>query len=429
MTEALAVFLHDDYLGEVTPYRRGRQRDKHRVSFTWDSRFVPGPVTLTESFAAIPGTDPDATLVSNFFGGYAPDGNQRGAMAKQRGIDPQNLFELLREFGGSIGGAITFRHPDEPTRYIPKYSSLDARTLAQRLRQAVEQYDLGIQEDSRSMLPGFQPKLLVAKREGEWWMPHGRAHSTHILKPQLASRPHTIFNEYYSHQLARHMGLSRFQSSIERAGQIKYLSIERFDRVVSGRSVSLVHQEDLAQALGLDWRDSESKFQDAVWPISPDRPSALRVAELTGSLPDSTAITTDWLRQLTFHVLVGNNDAHAKNVALLHDRTGTRLSELYDAVPNFHQPGRISWDMAMAVDGIFDHRKVSVERLANEATSWSVLRRTTVETVITDTIRDFVSAQNAITPPDGVEAGVVERLEWNASRLAAGDEISTPKDK
>ncbi|HEU4806899.1 MAG TPA: HipA domain-containing protein, partial [Homoserinimonas sp.] len=217
--------------------------------------------------------------------------------------------------------------------------------------------------------------------------------------------------------------------TIERAGQTTFLSIERFDRIVAGRDIRLLHQEDFAQALGLDWRDTETKFQDADWPANPNRPSATRVAELTGSLPDSTTVTTEWLRQLVFHVLIGNNDGHAKNVALVHDHGGTRLAELYDAIPNFHQPGRISWDMALAIDGIFDHRQVSTEHLVNEALSWSVLRRATVETVIAETIRAFTAAQVAVTPPAGIEAGVAERLAWNASRLAAGAEISKPKEK
>jgi serine/threonine-protein kinase HipA len=429
MSEALAVFLHDDYLGEVVTYKRGRQRDKHRVIFTWDSGYQPGPITLTESFASIPGTSPDPTLVSNFLGGYTPDGNQREAMANLRGIDKDDLFGLLRQFGGSIGGALTFRDPDEPQHYKPRYTLLGEATVAKRLRQAIEQHDLGIQDDSRSMLPGFQPKLLLARFDSEWHEPHGRAHSTHILKPQLNSRPGTIHNEFYSHELSRHMGLSRFASEIVTAEQTTFLSIERFDRKVHGNNVTLVHQEDAAQALGLDWQDHEVKFQDKGWPANPARPSIFRVAGLTGTFPDSVAATTEWLRQIVFHVLVGNNDGHAKNVGFIHDAGGTRLSDLYDAVPNFFQPGRISWDMAMAVDGEFDHRKVSVERLVNEAMSWSVLRRDTIEATIGATVHGFIDAQAAITPPPGVDQGVVERLSWNAARLAAGDQISKPKEK
>jgi len=429
MAETLAVFLHDDYLGDVVPFAQGRRRQKNRVRFHWDSGYQSGAGTLTESFTSIPGREPDSTLASNFFGGYTPDGNHREAMAATRRIDQGDLFSLLREFGGSLGGALTFRTPEEASPYIPRYTTIDDATVAQRLKQAVERHDLGIQDDSRSMLPGFQPKLLLARFDTQWHEPHGRAHSTHILKPQLQSQPHQIYNEYYSHQLARAMGLSQFGSEVISIGQTAFLSIERFDRVVDGTAVSLIHQEDAAQALGLDWQTSEIKFQDSQWQANPARPSARKIAEITGSLPNALVETAQWLRQLIFHVLIGDNDAHAKNVGFVHESSGTRLSELYDAVPNLYQEGRINWDMAMAVDGDFDHRKVSAESIAHEAASWSVLRADTIDRVIQSTLREFADAQASVTAPSEVDPDVVERLGWNARRLAEGNQISTPKEK
>ncbi|WP_341953341.1 HipA domain-containing protein [Salinibacterium sp. TMP30] len=429
MTETLAVFLHDDYLGDVIPVVQGQRRQKNRVRFQWDSEYQPGEISLTESFTSIPGREPDGTLVSNFFGGYTPDGNHREAMAALRGIDHNDLFDLLREFGGSLGGALTFRESDETSPFIPHYTAIDDTTVAQRLTQAVERHDLGIQDDSRSMLPGFQPKLLLALFGSQWHEPHGRAHSTHILKPQLHSRPHQLYNEYYSHQLSRAMGLSQFGSEVISVGQTTFLSIERFDREVDGTSVSLVHQEDAAQALGLDWQNSEIKFQDARWPTNPARPNVRKVAEITGSLPNALAETAQWLRQLIFHVLIGDNDAHAKNVGFVHKSDGTQLSELYDAVPNLYQSGRINWDLAMAIDGDFDHRKVSAESIAREAASWSVLRADTIDGVIDTTLREFADAQASTTPPSDVDPSVVERLSWNVRRLTEGSQISSPKEK
>lgn len=429
MTDALAVFLHDTYLGEVTPQDQARRRNASRVRFSWDNGYSPGAVALTESFTSIPGREPNSALVSNFFGGYAPDVNHREAMAAARGIDPGDLFALLREFGGSIGGALTFRAPDEPSNWVPHYTSIDDAVVAQRLKQAVEHHDLGIQDDSRSMLPGFQPKLLLARFGPQWHEPHGRAHSTHILKPQLHSRPHQIHNEYYSHQLARAMGLSQFGSELNSVGGTSFLAIERFDRKVDGTAVFLVHQEDAAQAMGLDWQNSDAKFQDPSWPTNPARPSARTIAEITGSLPNAVAETESWLRQLVFHVLIGDNDAHAKNVGFVHENKGTRLSELYDAVPNLYQDGRISWNMAMAIDGDFDHRKVSAESIVREATSWAVLQPRAVESVISATVRSFIEAQASVTPPSGVDPLVVDHLGWNARRLAEGNQISAPKQK
>ena len=420
--ETLDLYLHDRPIGTVR-----RDRAKHRVVVEWDSAYEGNTPTLTESFGVIPGRAPDVELASNFLGGYAPEGNQRIALAARRGIDPDDLYGILNEFGGSIAGAVTLRDPDEPKNYHPDYDELAESTVATRLQQAIDEHDLGARDDSRSMLPGFQPKLLVARFDDAWLEPHGRAHSTHILKPQLQSRPEAIFNEFYSHELARHAGLSQFQSAMRTAGTMNYLAIERFDRKVVGGDVVLHHQEDLAQALGLDWRNGDAKFQDHRQPSRKGRPSARLIGELLGSIPGGGRAAEDWLRQLVYHVAIGNNDAHAKNVALLHLATGTQLTEIYDAVPNLFQEGRIDWNLALSVGGIFDHRRISAEALTDEALSWGVLPRQRIPTVLDETLAAIEAAVRAIFPPSLASKGMPERIEWNISRLRSGAEISKPK--
>lgn len=420
--ETLDLYLHDRQIGTVR-----KDRAKHRIVIEWDSAYEGNAPTLTESFGVIPGRAPDVELASNFLGGYAPEGNQRTALAARRGIDPDDLYGILNEFGGSIAGAITLRDPDEVTSYHPDYDELAERAVASRLQQAIDEHDLGARDDSRSMLPGFQPKLLVARFDDAWLEPHGRAHSTHILKPQLQSRPEAIFNEFYSHELARHAGLSQFQSAMRTAGTMNYLAIERFDRQVVGGDVLLHHQEDLAQALGLDWRDGDAKFQDHRLPSRKGRSSARLIGELLGSIPGGGRAAEEWLRQLVYHVAIGNNDAHAKNVALLHLATGTQLTEIYDAVPNLFQESRIDWNLALSVGGNFDHRRISAEALIEEALSWGVLPRQLVPRVIEETLTAVEAAVRAITPPGLASKGMPERIEWNVSRLLSGAEISKPK--
>ena len=425
--ETLDLYLHDRQIGTVR-----RNRAKHRVVLEWDPAYEGNPPPLTESFGVIPARAPDPELASNFLGGYAPEGNQRSALAAKRGIDPDDLYAILSEFGGSIAGAVTLRDPNESTSYHPAYDELAEHALASRLLQAINEHDLGARDDSHSMLPGFQPKLLVARFDDAWLEPHGRAHSTHILKPQLQSRPEAIFNEFYSHELARHAGLAQFESAMRTAGTIdtgtiNYLAIERFDRHVVDGEVLLHHQEDLAQALSLDWRDGDAKLQDHRRPSRKDRPSARLIGELLGSIPGGGRAAEEWLRQLVYHVAIGNNDAHAKNVGLLHLTTGTQLTELYDAVPNLFQEGRIDWNLALAVDGNFDHRRVSVEALTQEALSWGVLPKQLVPRIIADTLAAIEVAVRAVTPPRLASPGMPERIAWNVGRLRSGAEISTPK--
>jgi len=419
-TDRLAAYLHGDLIGEV---RRGRRAT---VSLEWDRAWQPGPVTLSESFSLIPAVDPPDEAVSNWLGGYAPEGNQRVALAEARGVGPDDLFGLLAEFGGSMAGAVTLRLPDEPDHHVPRYEPLTAAMIGRRLRQAVERHDLGAHDDSRSMIPGFQPKLLLARLDGRWLEPHGRAHSTHLLKPRLDSRPHSLANEYYAYLLARRLGLANYDVEWSRFGGRTALVVERFDRRVDGDAVGLIHQEDLAQALGLDWRDADAKFQDPRRPRRRDRPSAGRIAELLGSAPRSGDLVTGWLRRLTFVALIGDNDAHAKNVALLHEPGRTRLADVYDSVPNLFQPGRLNYDMALAVDGVFDQRRISLAHLVAEGVSWGILPSATVTSVVTDTIAGFGSAVEEVTPPRTATAGLRRRFATTAQRLLAGQEIGDP---
>jgi len=347
-------------------------------------------------------------------------------MTRERGINDNDLFGILREFGGSIGGALTFRLPNERPHYSPSYDELSDSDLNRLLKKSVEEHDLGQREDSRSMIPGFQPKLLLARFGDTWLQPHGRAHSTHIVKPQLKSRPRGILDEFYSHELTRAMGLSTFRSEITSLGTAKYLAIERFDRSVNGETITLVHQEDAAQALGLNWLGDSAKVQNADRRHDPNRPSAYAIAEIVASLNGEKPLV-QWLRQLTYRVLVGDNDGHTKNVGILHLPGVDTLTELYDAVPNLYQEGRIDWTMALAIDRQFDHRRISVERLINEAPGWGALGNTVIEATITDTLLDFENALNTVPVPPGLSDGLTSGLAWNLSRLQAGLEISEPR--
>ena len=419
---SLELFLHDRYVGNVEP----DGRNKTRVILNVDEKYR-AEILLSESFSTLPNRRPPVDAVSNFLGGYVPEGNHREAMAAKRRIDKDDLYALLREFGGSIAGAVTLRESDEPKTYRPAYEALDDRSLAKRLKQALENSDQAVADDSRSTLPGYQPKVLVGRLEGQWVYPHGRAHSTYILKPQVPMRPNRIFDEHYSHLLTQRIGLSSYRSEIHRAGRIAYLAIERFDRSIIEDNVVLHHQEDLAQALSLEWRDTDVKFQAPKWPSDHKRASVRRIAEAIGSIPGGDLAVDQWLRQLTFHIAIGNNDAHAKNVALMHLTTGTELAQVYDASPNLFQADRVNWDLALSVNRIFDHRRMSAEVILAEAQSWNVISPTRASNLISETLRALDDAISEIAPPKGVSDGMTEHLHWNVGRLLDGNEVSEPR--
>src|ERR1700722_4714426 len=418
MADRLEVRLHDQPVGWIA---RGSRRE--RIEFEWVGGYTPGPVTLTESFGSVRSKAPAASA-SSFLGGYALEGRQREQLTQRRGTrDPTDLYAMLREFGSSIAGAVTIADPDAASHTEPSYEPISEREIIQRLRRAASNSDLGSDDQSRSMLAGYQPKLLLARFGNQWYVPRGRAHSTHILKPRLEGRRDGLPREHYGHALAAQLGLARYGTELVGNGARQYLVIERYDRAVDGETVRLVHQEDAAQALGLDWVDDHAKFQDPQAPRDSRRPNAYRIAELLGSLQGDGHAVADFLRRLTFTVLLGDNDAHAKNLGILHLPGRSELADVYDAVPDLFQEGRIDCNLALAIDGSFDHRRVSAVHLIREAESWNALRTGEAEQIVATTLTDFAKALDQVPVPRAVPVAATAQLAWNVERLQAGAEI------
>ncbi|GAA4485787.1 type II toxin-antitoxin system HipA family toxin [Microbacterium panaciterrae] len=411
--DELIVCLGAERIGTIVRSRA----DRRSVVFTWDSAARNESIRLSEGFAAVPGLAPDQRLVSRFFGGYLPEGSQRLAMAEQRGIRQDDLFGFLREYGGSLAGALSFRQRDEQ----PTYAELSPSALNRALKEAIGKRNQGTRDDSRSMIPGFQPKVLVARfGSGGWMLPHGSAHSTHILKPARPNEESRILDEHFAHELARSAGLSSYGSEIRKAGSTRYLAIERYDREVQGDQVVALHQEDAAQAMALDWVDDTAKFQDPGHPRNPQRASAYRVAEVVAGLDEEPL--TAWLRQLTFRVAIGDNDGHAKNVGIIHRQGTDDVSDLYDAVPNLFQAGRVDWTLAFAVDGQFDHRKLTAEHLIREARSWG-MRERDAESTVRQTLAAVADGLAHVSPHPDATPRVAEAVGHYVARLREGSMI------
>lgn len=421
-SDELILELHGTPLGTLT-----RGASPPFVKIEWVADATAHPVALTANRRVLPGLPTTSEAISHFVGGYTPEGTARLHLATNKNISAEDLFGFLAAYGASLAGAVTFRDPLEPPTFTPHYDPITDANLSAELERAVREHDLHVRDDSQSMLPGFQPKLLVAQFENTWTAPHGRAHSTHILKPLLRTRPEAIPAEYYSHQLTRATGLSSFGSELLKVEGTRFLAIERFDRRVTGHRVTLLHQEDLAQAIGLDWRYDFVKFDrdpGRNWRrLDLSRASARAIATVIDETAGPDAVA-QWLRQLSYHVAIGNNDAHAKNVTLLHRADGTRLADVYDAIPNLYQGDRTNFQVALAIAGETDHRRLTLGHLVSEAVEWSTgLREPRAETLVRDTLAAVLAAVDAIEPPAGVDPRMRPRIVSTVERLLAGDEI------
>jgi serine/threonine-protein kinase HipA len=300
--------------------------------------------------------------------GLLPEGQALQALAARAGVATNDSFALLARYGRDVAGALVIseEEPEEQRFALEPYA---ADTLVAAVND-LDEHPLGAGDDSELSLAGLQDKLLlVALPDGGWARPlHGRP-STHILKRDDLRFPGLVAAEAQCLALARELGLTTIESELVRLGETDCLIVSRFDRRDTNHSaVRRVHQEDLCQAVGVDpdQQGGRGKYERAGGPGLRD------IARLLDTWAVDSRDELDTLvRAITYTVLIGNADAHGKNLALLHPTPETvTLAPLYDTVPTVLWP-RLRIEAAMAIGGQRTLPTVTLEDIVAEAGRWS----------------------------------------------------------
>ena len=143
-------------------------------------------------------------------------------------------------------------------------------------------------------------------------------------------------------RLSARCGISTAGVELVTAAGRPCLVVERFDREQVTLSHHRLHQEDLCQALGLT---PDFKYQKDGWQL-PSYRALADLLDLNSSWPGLDRLAG--AQAAVFNFLIGNADAHAKNISLLHVRDGVRLAPLYDVVSTAVYPG-LSNELSLSV--------------------------------------------------------------------------------
>ena len=248
---------------------------------------------------------------------------------RQFGIKDDNPLALLARVGEDLAGAVRFLRPERVEEALTAgdvipVSEGDIAT-ALRLTQAarVSSPSAGVQ--GWFSLAGAQPKIaLYQDITGKWFRPTGNIPTTHIIKPVMASQPGQEVGEHMMMMLARSVGLTCAESTVATFEDIATVVVKRYDRREVHGSVQRVHQEDLAQALGVP---PSRKYQ------LQGGPSPLHIVDHLRAHVAPEHVQEDverFAQALIFNWLTVGTDAHAKNYSILLSGTQVRLAPLYD---------------------------------------------------------------------------------------------------
>ncbi len=248
-----------------------------------------------------------------------PEETARELLARDAGLGVDDAWGLLAYFGAESAGAITLLPPGQG---LPAggLRPLPDDELKQRI-DALPRRSLSADSPKRMSLAGAQAKLAVVVRDHAICEPIGNECSTHILKPDSKSEgfPHTAINEYFCMTLAGRIGLPVPPVAFRQEPSPLYL-VERFDRLRRAGGVERIHTLDALQLLSLDRR---LKYAMASVGTLRDCIALCRTAART---------RIDLYRWTVFNVLIGNHDAHLKNISFLVGPNGISLAPFYDLV-------------------------------------------------------------------------------------------------
>lgn len=257
------------------------------------------------------------TRLMPFFSNLLPEGRLREHLARRAGVRPEREFFLLRALGKDLPGAVTVRPADDEKASTSTGDA--AHSNGERGATTL-----------RFSLAGVQLKFsAVAEAGGGLTIPAEGVGGSWIVKLPSGRYEGVPENEYSMLTLARLIGIDvpalRLVDvrAIENlppgigaiAGQA--LATERFDRSADG---SAVHAEDFAQIFGLYPDDKYGKASSM---------NIAKVIGIEGTSPD----VAEFVRRLTFNVLIGNADMHVKNWSMIYpDRRTAALAPAYDFV-------------------------------------------------------------------------------------------------
>ena len=347
--------------------------------------------------------------IEPFLSGLLPDDIIRTRIGRILQIPRDYTFGLLKAIGGECAGAVAFfAEGDGPVSAEGRFRRLSDDEAGEIL-DSLEKKPLDVGEDGfRISGAGAQDKLIACWRDGTVELPLDGTPSTHIIKTAIRDYPDSVENECFSMKLAQACGLNCANCQIAQIGGKRRYVCERYDRIVADGAVRRLHQEDFCQLLRVDPR---RKYEVLGGPGIADALSLMRELSLTA------ADTQEFLRRIIFTFLVGNGDAHGKNISVLYQGRKVALSPMYDVMSTAVYPD-VSRRMAMKIDGEYAFKWITRGKFLRQAESLGLAPRMMARE-IDHMVRRIVKWAPAVAAKlsrrfpsacyDRIVAGVIER--------------------
>lgn len=334
----LVTWMNNQRVGELTKLANGAHTFKYAPE--WLASRYARPLSLS---LPLQRGNITSDAVFNFFDNLLPDSPiVRDRIVKRYHAKSRQPFDLLSEIGRDSVGAVTLLPENETiTRPIMAWEQLTEARLEEVLTAYKADIPLGMireENDFRISVAGAQEKTALLRIGNDWCIPKGITPTTYIIKLPIGEirQPNatldlsqSVDNEYYCLLLAKELGLNVPDAEIIKAGNVRALAVERFDRRWNAERTVLLRlpQEDMCQTFGLP---SSVKYE------SDGGPGIARIMAFLMGSSEALKDRYDFMKFQVFQWLIGATDGHAKNFSVFIQAGGSyRLTPFYDIISAF----------------------------------------------------------------------------------------------
>lgn len=315
----------------------------------------------------LPESSPSEAL-KRFLANLLPEGRWLDELSLTQQISKANIFGLITAIGSETTGALTFQDSIQPTEQLAtSFREISVHELTERISQRADRSIAIWDNKPRLSVAGVQDKLpVLIMPDSRIGFGEGLLASTHILKFGTKPDLHLVINEYICMELARRMKLPVAAVQLLRLGE-PVLAVQRFDRRwTTQNTIDRLHLIDGCQMLDLPpIYKYERPFGKG------GHAAAIRSGASLPQLFDAcnrcrvpAAALRDLLQWVLFNLLIGNSDAHAKNISWFVGPNGIQIAPVYDLLCLDSYASQYDRDLALAVGDTFDPEEIQPFQLA-----------------------------------------------------------------
>jgi serine/threonine-protein kinase HipA len=325
---------------------------EERFSFMYDEGWRTAEHSYSISPHIMMFADPaQSGTVRRFLENLLPEGRALDIVATTHQVSKNNIYGLIRQLGQETSGALSFTADDEARGERPtSRREISRAELKQRIDERADVPFAVWDGRVRMSIAGYQDKLAVYLDEQRMYLVEGELASTHILKPEPVGNglPMLVANEHFGMRLASRLGLEVAPVSILRLPD-PILVVERFDRMRTERGVRRLHIIDSCQALNLPVSYKYERNFGAGRDVRDirDGVSFERLFSVADYTVQKAVTRLALVRWALLQFLLGNSDAHGKNVSFFCRPEGLALAPYYDLLSVIQYEG-LDHELAMA---------------------------------------------------------------------------------